>query len=134
MDPEHSLPTEPGAAYLSEDEPERAIHDFDRAISLEPDNSEAHLCGGKALARLERYEPAIHCFYFNQTIELDHEEAEGYYERGTARMELGDYSGAIDDLAQAAKLNPQHPHTGSGRKVAAELLESAKAGKNAGKG
>ena len=38
-----------------------------------------------------------------------------------ARIELGQYRQAIEDLDQAARLDPQHPFAESDRKVAAEL-------------
>ena len=36
-------------------------------------------------------------------------------------MELGQYRQAIEDLDQAARLDPQHPFAESDQKVAAEL-------------
>ena len=85
---------------------------------------------GKALARLDNYDAAVRDF--GRAIELD--DAESHYERGSARIELGEYYGAIEDLEEAVRVNPQHPYADSGRKVVAELLESTKAEKNAGKG
>ena len=38
-----------------------------------------------------------------------------------ARMELGRYPEAVEDLEQAARLAPRHPFAESDRKVAAEL-------------
>ena len=126
------LPTQPGAIYLNKDEPGRAVQDFDRVISLQPDNAEAHLYRGKALARLDNYDAAVRDF--GRAIELDPGDAESYYVRESARIELGEYYGTIEDLEEAVRVNPQHPYADSGRKVAAELLESTKAEKNAGKG
>ena len=38
-----------------------------------------------------------------------------------ARIELGQYPEATEDLEQAATLDPQHPFAESDRKVASEL-------------
>ena len=48
-----------------------------------------------------------------------------------ARIELGQYRQAIEDLDQAARLDPQHPFAESDRKVASELA-GATAPYNAG--
>ena len=41
-----------------------------------------------------------------------------------ARIELGQYPEAIQDLDQAARLDPQHPFAESDRQAAAELAGS----------
>ena len=87
---------------------------------------------GKALARLDNYDAAVRDF--GRAIELDPVDAESHYERGSARIELGEYYGAIEDLEEAVRVNPQHPYADSGRKVVAELLESTKAEMNVRKG
>ena len=126
------LPTQQGGNLSQQGRIREAVQDFDRVISLQLDNAEAHLYRGKALARLDNYDAAVRDF--GRAIELDLGDAESYYERGSARIELGEYYGAIEDLEEAVRVNPQHPYGDSGRKVAAELLESTKAGKDAGKG
>ena len=43
---------------------------------------------------------------YGQAIELDPEYEEAYYNRGSAKLNLGDHEGAIADYDQAIEFNP----------------------------
>ena len=58
---------------------------------------------------------------FDRLVALAPDDAHAYYGRGKARMELGQYAEAIEDLDQALRLDPEHPFAESDRKDAAEL-------------
>ena len=58
---------------------------------------------------------------FDRAITNEQKDAESYYQRGLARIELVRYAEAIEDLDQAAKLDPTHPFDASDRQAASEL-------------
>jgi len=83
---------------------QRAIADYDQAISLNPNDASAYYNRGLARYKLEDYQGAI--ADYNQAISLNPNDASAYYNRGKAKYELKDYQGAIADYTQAIKINP----------------------------
>ena len=55
---------------------------------------------------------------------MDPGDSESYHQRGMARMKLGQFAEAVEDLQQASGLDLQHPFAESDRRVAAELAGS----------
>ena len=72
---------------------------------------------------LGRYEAAVRDF--DRAIELDPADDDVYYQRGMARVELGEYLKAVEDFAQASMLNPDHPQAEAEREFAFDLAQSA---------
>ena len=89
---------------------EAAIKDYNKAIKLEPNDSEnynsrgwaKYLLGqlktkqGKAAEARKHYQAAI--TDSDEAIQLNSDEASAYHTRGVAKAALGDHDGAIDDL------------------------------------
>lgn len=82
---------------------EKAIYNFNKAISLEADNSEYYFYCGKAHYERYNYNEALECF--NKAINLKKDNWEYYYQRGLANNEVGNYADSIEDYSKAISLN-----------------------------
>ena len=97
--------------------PERARHYFDdaalefqKAISMRPDNIDSHLHLGLTWYELECYDQAID--EYNKVIEADPDHSYAYYNLGNVYYELGirnheRYRDALTAFKTAIKLNPE---------------------------
>jgi tetratricopeptide (TPR) repeat protein len=85
---------------------EETLKDYDKAISLNPNNPVPYNNRGVALAYLDENQQAIAAF--NQALSINSKYAEAYYNRGTVYQELGQQQTAMEDYNQAIALNPQH--------------------------
>lgn len=81
-----------------------AIGDCNRAIALEPGNSEAYYARAKAYLDKKDFGRAI--ADFDRTIRLKPDSAGAFTLRGMAYAGKGDYDRAIADYTQALKLKP----------------------------
>jgi tetratricopeptide (TPR) repeat protein len=82
-----------------------AIKDFDKAIKLRPDYTEAFFFRGKAYNKLSNYSKAI--TEFSKAIELNPKYYEAYIERADLKMAyFEDKRGAEEDLKKAIGLRP----------------------------
>jgi tetratricopeptide (TPR) repeat protein len=79
-----------------------ALSDYDSALRLRPDHALAFHLRGESLLALERFGEAERAF--GQNLDLDPDFGPALRGRGQARMQLGDYPGAIEDYTQAARL------------------------------
>ena len=95
---------ERGVLYGGQGDHTRAISDYDQAIKLNPEDSEAYNNRGIAYNSLGNYDLAI--LDYDQALKLNPEDSEVYNNRGDAYSSQGDYSRAILDLSHAIKLNP----------------------------
>lgn len=82
---------------------EKAIYNFNKAISLEADNSEYYFYCGKAHFERYNYNEALECF--NKVINLKNDNWEYYYQRGLTNNEVGNYADSIEDYSKAISLN-----------------------------
>ena len=82
---------------------DKSVYNFNKAISLEPDNSEYYFYCGKAHFSRYKYNEALDCF--NKAVELKNNNWEYYYNRGLANYEVGNYADSIDDYFKAISLN-----------------------------
>lgn len=82
---------------------EKAIYNFNKAISLEADNSEYYFYCGKAHFERYNYNEALECF--NKAINLKNDNWEYYYQRGLTNNEVGNYADSIEDYSKAISLN-----------------------------
>jgi tetratricopeptide (TPR) repeat protein len=94
-----------GMAYLSSDEYQRAIADFDRALALDPAYASAYLLRGIAYSSLSDYQHAIE--NFNRALALDSRNTFAYAHRAIANRKLKNYEQAIADFDYALILDPQ---------------------------
>ncbi len=86
---------------------ERAVEDFKKAIELNPLYAEAYLYKGLACIELEDYREAIRDFTI--TIELDPAFSDqAHYFRGLAWYYKEEYVKAIDDFSITIRMNPDH--------------------------
>lgn len=94
-----------GTLHLRRGQDERALHDFDSAVSLEPTQAEAHLMRGIALVQLERYTEAVETLTTALDMNPDGA-ARAHYYRGAAQEEIGNAPAAYADYRRAADLAP----------------------------
>ena len=81
---------------------DRAIQDFDKAISLKPDLAEAYYNRGLAYAKKGEFARAIQGF--NKTIDLKPDDAKAYYKRSVAWLILKKWDEARSDLTMAKNM------------------------------
>jgi tetratricopeptide (TPR) repeat protein len=92
--------------------------DYDKAITLDPDNSDAYCNRGNSRHELGDYAGAM--ADYDQAIMLDPYDAEIYYNRGNTRYAHGDYINAIYDFDMAISLKPDFIYAYNNRGVAKE--------------
>jgi predicted O-linked N-acetylglucosamine transferase (SPINDLY family) len=81
-----------------------AIADFDKAISLQPNYSEAFFNRGKSLAELKRYEEA--CAAYDRALALKPDLAGVWIARGNVSYQLRRYNDALASYDKALTLKP----------------------------
>jgi tetratricopeptide (TPR) repeat protein len=91
---------ERGNAAAAKGEYERAIADYDLAITTDPDHAGAYYNRAVTRYRLNDYERAL--MDFTRAIQLNPSFTEAYVQRGGLRYALGDLDGAISDSNTAA--------------------------------
>jgi superkiller protein 3 len=87
-----------------------AALEFQKAISLRPDNVDSHLHLGLTWYELECYDQSVE--EYNKVIEADPEHAYAFYNLGNVYYELGEknperYRDALSAFKTAIKLNPE---------------------------
>ncbi len=85
--------------------PEAALANYDKAISLAPDCTQAWLAKGIALAEMQYVDEAVEAL--TQAATLDSSLYMAPLELGTLYLSLGDYHNALDRLMVAESLNPR---------------------------
>ncbi len=84
--------------------PEDAIKDYDKALSLDPDNTELKEKRGKEFFKLKNAKKALSDF--GDAIKQDPTDSDLYYHRAKAHMQLGEDGAAMEDLEYAIRLDP----------------------------
>ena len=90
--------------YGGNDRYEEAVESFDKAISLDPDNSFAWEFKAIALRSLGRYEEAIACY--DKSMELDPLDYAAIYNRAVLLERLGKNEEALNYFDRALGFNP----------------------------
>ena len=80
-----------------------AIADYNKAIEINPDFSEAYENRAKAKDKLKDYEGAI--VDYSEVIILSPNNSYAYYFRGGVKSSLDDYRGAIADFTKAIEID-----------------------------
>lgn len=93
-----------GVDFYGQGQYDRAIADFDKAISLKPGDGNAFGYRGKSYYKLGQYTRAIQDF--DREIELGPVPSFGYYDRGLAKKKIGDEAGGDADIATAKGIDP----------------------------
>ena len=99
---------------------EAAISDYDKAIQLKPDATNAYINRGTAKTHLGRYIAAIGDY--DKAIQLKPDHAEAYNNRGKTKADLGQYGAAISDYDKTIQLKPDHTNAYINRGAAKTLL------------
>ncbi len=95
-----------GNAYKIIGNYERAILDYDNAITIYPQYADAYNNRGNAYTKLRNYEQAVNDY--NTAIRFAPQYADAYNNRGFAYRRLGNYFQAIDDFSVVIDLNPEY--------------------------
>ncbi len=98
-----------GLTFGIANRPDRAIKDFDKAISMDPYFTDAYMDRGATYAVTGRYDKAIEDY--NKVIALNPSNYEAYCSRGVAFEQIGQIERAIKDYDQAIVLNPAYHET-----------------------
>ena len=82
-----------------------AIHDYTKAIEIDPNDFKAYVNRGITKTKLDLPEKAI--ADFNKAIEINPKSYRAYLSRAFAKHVLKDYLGAIADFNKAIEINPK---------------------------
>jgi tetratricopeptide (TPR) repeat protein len=93
-------------AYSELREFKKAIADYTRALTLEPNYANAYLGRGITYGKGGNHELAM--ADFNSALEIDPLNIDAYYNRGLAHKNLGRNTEAIEDLRAALRINPEY--------------------------
>jgi tetratricopeptide (TPR) repeat protein len=96
-----------GNLYAVQGEVDRAIADYDTAITLDPNRAVAFF--NRATALMEKGEIDRALFDFDHAIELDPMDADARVGRGRAYYQKKDYAAALTDYDAAIRLVPNNP-------------------------
>jgi tetratricopeptide (TPR) repeat protein len=84
-----------------------SLFDFNKALYLDPNLSDAYLNRGITKTDMRDYEGAISDF--NMTLNLDDQSGEAYYYRGSAYSKINKQEAALKDWEEARKLGFREP-------------------------
>jgi len=82
-----------GAAYLSQEQPKEAQVEFTKLVTQEPNNANAHVGLGMALADQNNHEAAIN--EYKTALRLEPQSRDVYYRMGVSQGQLKQYDDAI---------------------------------------
>ena len=99
-----------------EQEYEKAIAHYTKAIGLKPDLAEAYTNRGVAYGQKGDIDAALRDY--DKAIELNAQDADVYTNRGVAYGKKGDIDAALQDFNKVIDLNPQYPNAYYNRGVA----------------
>ena len=93
-----------GRIYLSNDQYDQAIADFNQALQFDPKTAAAYFNRGRAFKLKGNYEQAV--ADYSEAIQLNPEMVAAYVNRGQIYNMAGRYDEAIADFDQALQLDP----------------------------
>ncbi len=96
------------------------IKDLNKAINLNPGQSEIYLSRGVAYSQLAMRIAAI--ADFNKAIEINPENSQAYYYRGDEYLQLGEKQKALQDLNKSIKIDANNPKSYLNRGVVYYLI------------
>lgn len=85
---------------------QKAMADFNKAIALDPESFESYYSRGNLKEKLEDFKGAIEDF--SKCIGFNDESSKSYFSRGYVKSITGDLVGAIEDYSTCIRLNPKH--------------------------
>jgi tetratricopeptide (TPR) repeat protein len=96
-----------GMFHQSQGRGDSAVADFTKALTLDPDFTQAYLNRGFAL--IQNGDPQAAIADLDLVLERQPENAAAFSLRGTARLRNGDHSGAVEDYTRAVELDSANP-------------------------
>jgi len=93
-----------GLAYDRRGNLQLALSDYNSAIAISPDFTDAYINRGIVYGESSLFTLAIEDF--SRAIGIDKSNAKAYMNRGAARLGSGDYAGALIDLKRGTALDP----------------------------
>lgn len=101
-----SVYIERGNIYLGQDNLEKAIDSFNKAIELKTDNFEAYFNRGRAYHKMGKFDEAINDFM--KVAEIKPKNHASYANIGVCFRAKQEYEKSIQNLTKAIELNPQN--------------------------
>jgi putative GTP pyrophosphokinase len=95
-----------GMAYFAKGDLKRAIDDFSKAISYNPENSRGYANRGLCYRIGQKHERALSDF--DTAVSIDPFLSETYYNRAQTYHEMGLYHKALNDSEKTLEINPGH--------------------------
>ncbi|MBI5914786.1 MAG: tetratricopeptide repeat protein [Bacteroidetes bacterium] len=92
-------------AYISTGRGTMALHDFDEALKLNPENFEA--CLGKGITLSELGQNRLAISWFDHAISIRPDDASAYANRAVAQFQIGEKEAAMTDFRTAIWKNRQ---------------------------
>jgi tetratricopeptide (TPR) repeat protein len=109
-----------GIAFWMMGDPDSALADFDRAISINPSSLNALLWRGRVKQNSGDLDGAI--ADYDRVITLNPRSAHALNNRGIARQAKRDLQGAVDDFTRAISINPRLSEAYANRGVARTMM------------
>lgn len=109
-----------GNYFRNENQQQKALADFNKAISLSSDYQLAYVNRGNVYFTLNRNDEAIKDY--NKGIELKPDDAKAFCNRSAVQFQLGLYEKAIEDATRALELKPIYPDAWLNRSVTYAVL------------
>ena len=94
-----------GSLYLAAGDANRALGQFEKALSLEPAYAETHVNMAVALATRQQYAPAQK--HLRRALELRPDHAEAHYNLAIVLGQVGELDSALRHFESAARLRPE---------------------------
>jgi tetratricopeptide (TPR) repeat protein len=104
-----------GAACVLKEQWNQGIHQYNKALEMNPEFTIAYRTRGFVYCCKGKYERAISDF--TKAINLSPRYADAYFFRGVAYIRKGQYDQAILDCSKAIELNPRHAAAYTNRAV-----------------
>lgn len=95
-----------GDAYRRAGLYDQALADMNKALALDPNDSDAYVDRGNVYKNKGQYDLALHDY--DQAIRLDPNSATAFYDRGDFFLDRRQYDRAIQDDDQAIRLKPDY--------------------------
>jgi TonB family protein len=112
-----------GMAYSRNDQDEKAIEEFKRAVELKPDYADAHLWLGRAYKSLDNYEAAIEAFKQALTVKPQDPE-EAYMDMARCYLRLNRLDEALAAAKHALSIKPDFIYADEAHALAGLALVS----------
>lgn len=98
-----------GIVFMRAENYDRAMKDYDRALSLMPDLPEIKINLGAMLYHMGRFREAVDALNVGITAQDTDARAAAFYNRAISHEQLGDFERAYDDYRSAMTIIPGYP-------------------------